>query len=175
MSVQSEEFLAHIGVKGMKWGKRKARDDSGGSNQGEKPKRQPMSRNKKIAIGVGVGLVAAVGTAVVLKSMNKNMKLPISALRNNPSTSAGREIFTASVPKVPTSSGTGLSLGSATRFAGKSVPAPTGRTASSVGRAASSVSRSSASSGPSLSSLNNIINSAPKIVFDSATGQYVTR
>lgn len=185
MSAQSEEFLAHFGVPGMKWGKRKARDDSGGSrsskssssNQnGSAPAKKGLSRNQKVAIGVGVGAVAVVGTALVLRSMNKNMKLPVSALRNNPSTATGQSILSTSLPKAPTPSGTGLSLGSASRFAGKTTPAPAARAATS---AASTARRATSNSGfgnsPSLSSLSNIINSAPQIVFDSATGQYVTR
>lgn len=37
MSDQLEDFLAHYGVKGMKWGRRKARN----SDDGDRPKRTP--------------------------------------------------------------------------------------------------------------------------------------
>lgn len=174
MSVESEAFLAHVGVKGMKWGKRKARDKSSSNQNGSKSPRQPMSRKKKVAIGVGVG-VAAVGTAAVLYSLNKNMKLPVSSLRNNPSTTAGREIFTSSVASSAPTGGSGLSLGSASRFAGKSVPAPKAKLPVTPRINTPELDRQLKKYGPSLSALDNIMKNAPSIVFDSATGQYITR
>jgi hypothetical protein len=60
----SDTTLEHFGVKGMKWGVRK---DRSSKSTGEAPKR--TSRKKKIAIGVGAGMLAtgAVAAGIVLK------------------------------------------------------------------------------------------------------------
>lgn len=58
-------YLAHIGIKGMKWGVRKA-EPSGGSSEGSAPK-QGMSTKKKVAIGAGI-IVGAAATAYLLNS-----------------------------------------------------------------------------------------------------------
>ena len=69
--LEEGETLAHFGVKGMKWGKRKARGsrpassgrprmgnrsvNPGATKSGDgKSEKAPMSRKKKIAIGVGI-------------------------------------------------------------------------------------------------------------------------
>jgi hypothetical protein len=64
------EVLKHFGTKGMRWGVRK---EVGSSNS---PK-APMSRKKKVAIGVGVATVA-VGVAASAYILHKNGKLPLS-------------------------------------------------------------------------------------------------
>lgn len=79
-----DDFLAHYGVKGMKWGKRRAKFDS----TSDKPK---MSRKKKIAIAVGVGAVVAVGTVAAVSIMNgKKSSLPVQSLTTNRSMINGR-------------------------------------------------------------------------------------
>lgn len=66
-----DEFLKHMGVRGMHWGVRKTNDGS--------VSRQKMSKKKKVAIGVGIGAIA-VGAAVGVAFLNKNGNLPISKI-----------------------------------------------------------------------------------------------
>lgn len=105
MEQEVEDFLAHYGVPGMKWGKRRAssndsiggsRPNSGGSDAPLKPK---MSREKKIAIAVGVGATIAIGAAITIAVLNnqKSMSLPIQSLSTNSSMLKGKSnlIFSA--------------------------------------------------------------------------------
>jgi hypothetical protein len=75
-----DDFLAHYGILGMKWGKRRSKSSS------VKPK---MSRGKKIAIGVGV--VVAVGSVVALAVISKNSNMPIRSLTLNKKTNSGKD------------------------------------------------------------------------------------
>lgn len=94
---RTEDFLAHFGVKGMKWGVRRKRETSGGDSGGskaapkEKTQRTPeqiaarKARNKKIAIGVGVGVAvvgAAAATYVLKKHGNERLANVAQAARN---------------------------------------------------------------------------------------------
>lgn len=95
---QTDEFLAHFGVKGMHWGVRHqpqstggggrsgGGSSSGGSSRGGSSNAAPaqrtgLSRNKKIAIGVGAAAVVALGTAAVIYNMKTGGKLPVNALK----------------------------------------------------------------------------------------------
>lgn len=51
MITNSSEFLTHAGVKGMKWGKRKAREasDSSSTNSSKKPSRKERKKAEKQA------------------------------------------------------------------------------------------------------------------------------
>lgn len=70
-------YLAHVGIKGMRWGVRKAEPDaaSAGSNSSTTPttttvgigQKQPLSTKKKVAIGVAI-LAGAAATALILNS-----------------------------------------------------------------------------------------------------------
>jgi hypothetical protein len=149
MSAEVDDFLAHFGVPGMRWGKHKAKvqmydpvyrprskptSKAAKAPSGEQPasaapaQKQKMSRNKKIAIGIGIGAVAAIGAAVVLSSMNKNMDLPIDSLVKSASTSKGKALVAkaAVAPKLaptvaPKSAGLDLGKvgGSAPNILGK--------------------------------------------------------
>lgn len=92
-----DDFLAHYGVKGMSWGKRKARDTggSGGGQNGTAKPKPGMSRKKKIAIGIGIGATVAIGAAVAISVMNnkKANDMAISQIAANVSTMRGKSRF----------------------------------------------------------------------------------
>lgn len=108
MSEPVDDFLMHYGVKGMKWGKRRASDDSGEP----KPK---MSREKKIAIAVGVGATVAIGAAIAYNILSdkpiavpnfpakKVADLPVQTLTTNKTMMAGKAnlIFSAAAMQQP--------------------------------------------------------------------------
>ena len=92
MTQTPEEFLAHYGVKGMKWGRRRSEE----SSSEPKPK---MSREKKIAIAVGVTATVAVGAAVAFGILDKKVNdgagfafgdLPVQTLTTNKTMMAGK-------------------------------------------------------------------------------------
>lgn len=105
MSEPVDDFLMHYGVKGMKWGKRRASDDSGEP----KPK---MSREKKVAIAVGVAATVAIGAAVVFGVMDQKANggagfsfgdLPVQTVTSSKTARAGRAnlIFSAAAMQQP--------------------------------------------------------------------------
>ena len=99
--LEEGETLAHFGVKGMKWGKRKARGsrpassgrprmgnrsvNPGATKSGDgKSETAPMSR-KKIAIGVGIGVGAAaltVGGIYAARALNKSGGINLSDIKS---------------------------------------------------------------------------------------------
>lgn len=97
--IEVDDFLAHYGVPGMRWGKRNARPDerSGGSNRrgGVEQPKPKMSRKKKIAIAVGIGATVAIGAAIAISVMNnKNANnMAISQIASNVSTMRGKSRF----------------------------------------------------------------------------------
>lgn len=105
MSEPVDDFLMHYGVKGMKWGKRRASDDSGEP----KPK---MSREKKVAIAVGVAATVAVGAAIAFGIMDQKANggagfsfgdLPVQTVTSSKTARAGRAnlIFSAAAMQQP--------------------------------------------------------------------------
>lgn len=68
-----DEFLAHFGVKGMRWGQRKNRQTTSG------PKNQGTSKKKKIAFGV-----LAVGSVFAIGYIAKNKGLTLADLQRGP-------------------------------------------------------------------------------------------
>ena len=80
----TDDFLAHYGVKGMKWGQRKARDKTSASTSSDVDSKTAKTsarreKAKKVAIGTGL-LIAAAGTAYVGYTLHKNGSLPTSKL-----------------------------------------------------------------------------------------------
>lgn len=61
-----DEFLEHVGVKGMRWGKRKAEPVKMG------PQKKAMNPATKRKIALGAALVAGAGVAVL--NSNANVK-----------------------------------------------------------------------------------------------------
>ena len=178
-----DDFLAHYGVPGMKWGRRNARkDDSSGSSRPTKAPKTPMSREKKIAIAVGIGAIAAIGAGVAMKSLNKNMDLPVASLASSALAARGKVAAEKiTVPRPPT---IGVKPSSSPRPGGTSLnlgrPAAAQRPSSNSGLNLGAPSRNTSPSyngatSPSLGDLNNLINGGPKIVYDPKTGQYTTR
>lgn len=105
MENEVDTFLAHYGVKGMKWGKRR----SGDAISEPKPK---MSREKKIAIAVGVATTVAVGAAIAFNLMDKKAnggagfsfgEMPVQTLTTNKTMMAGKAnlIFSAAAMQQP--------------------------------------------------------------------------
>ena len=68
----SDAYLEHFGVKGMRWGVRK--DHSAGE-----PK-TPMSKRKKVAVGVSTGLAIATGAALVASTLMSSGSVSTSSL-----------------------------------------------------------------------------------------------
>lgn len=71
--IDEDEVLAHHGVKGMKWGVRKQRADSGGA--GSTKKRKGLSRKQKAAIAGVLGTAAAAGAGHYLHKSGKGKKI----------------------------------------------------------------------------------------------------
>lgn len=105
MSEPVDDFLMHYGVKGMKWGKRQSSDES----SEPKPK---MSREKKIAIAVGVAATVAVGAAIAFGVMDQKAnggagfsfgEMPVQTLTTNKTMMAGKAnlIFSAAAMQQP--------------------------------------------------------------------------
>lgn len=176
----TDEFLAHYGVPGMKWGKRNAesRERVANEKKSSKEKKPGMSREKKVAIALGIGAVAAIGAAVAVKSMNKNLDLPISSMLNSPAVSIGQSMVENRMsqpspsltlrPPAPKRPSASLDLGRPAG-AGRPTPAPTRPTAPRSNPGPTSLGSTS------LGDLSSIINGGPQVTWDSKTGQYVTR
>lgn len=93
MSEQVDDFLAHVGIRGMKWGKRKSKT----SDQADI--KSGMSRKKKVAIAVGTGAAVALGAAITLKVMSKNGKRPLSDIMDKPAVKRGQQTPNRIPPK----------------------------------------------------------------------------
>lgn len=69
MSLTYDDYLAHYGVKGMKWGVRKKRKESTDSEGESSDKPRKILNKKNLAIGAAVvGSVAAVGVGAAIAS-----------------------------------------------------------------------------------------------------------
>lgn len=84
MDEDLDDFLAHYGVKGMKWGVRKARDKTPASTSSDADSKAAKTsarreKAKKVAIGTGL-LIAAAGTAYVGYKLHEGGHLSVSKL-----------------------------------------------------------------------------------------------
>lgn len=77
MTDSAEDFLAHYGIKGMRWGVRKASSDSSGSSSSSKKSMTPGMKQavKNVAVGAGVAAVV-VGAMYASRKINMNVRLP---------------------------------------------------------------------------------------------------
>jgi len=92
-SVEVDDFLAHYGVKGMRWGIRQKNYSEGGSTPAGKSssstststikERRHLSEGQKKALKIGAGVAVVTGAVVVTGILAKNGNLPVSALKNN--------------------------------------------------------------------------------------------
>lgn len=150
--------LMHAGVKGMKWGRRKAVSTVSKSPQSSQ-KNELLKRRAKIAGGVALGAAVAIGSIALMSTLNKKGGMTVSSVASSPSTSAGRDFldlsFGATSRATPSSGGPSLNLGNPSRSSSPSGYPSTG-----------------GSRGPSVSALNDILKNTPNIRFDSSTGQY---
>lgn len=164
--------LEHAGVKGMKWGRRKAVDLSSRSGSNAPKGNSNLKRNLKIAGGVTAGVALAVGAAYLAKGLNDKGGTSVSNLASNPATAAGKSFMdtafgsTAARPSAP-SAPSGLNLpprGTTTTPSAPrpSAPRPTTQTSPS----------GTAGRGPSLDVLSDILGSTPQVRYDPKTGRY---
>lgn len=96
MTNDVDDFLAHYGVKGMRWGVR--RPDSSAEPKGNDASNEAArrARVKKVAITAGVLAVAAGGAYVTYK-LAKDGKLPVKSL-NRASVAAGKKMVEKAAP-----------------------------------------------------------------------------
>ena len=89
-----EDLLIHFGVKGMRWGRRKAAD-SGTSTEGSSTNNEGMSTGKKVAIGAG--LVLGAGAAAYVISKYGGSSVPTTAFA--PQAAASRSVSKITSPE----------------------------------------------------------------------------
>jgi len=87
---ETDAFLAHYGVKGMRWGVRRPISSAEPAGNDAANAAARRARIKKVAISAGVLAVAAGGAYVTYK-LAKDGKLPVKSL-NRASVSAGKKI-----------------------------------------------------------------------------------
>lgn len=149
--------LIHVGVKGMKWGRRKAVKTVSTSSRSSN-----FKRNLKIAGGVTAGVAVAAGSIALVSTLNKKGSTPVSNLASHASTSTGRDwldLSFGSSSSTSRPSSSGLNLGTPSRSSSSSSSSP---------------SRPSTPRGPSLDILSDIMNNGPHVSYDPRTGRYGT-
>src|SRR6478609_6785141 len=87
---ETDAFLAHYGVKGMRWGVRRPISSAEPAGNDAANAAARRARIKKVAISAGVLAVAAGGAYVTYK-LAKDGKLPVKSL-NRASVSAGKKM-----------------------------------------------------------------------------------
>lgn len=164
--------LEHAGVKGMKWGRRKAKDLTSRSSSGSAKGNSNLKRNLKIAGGVTAGVALAVGAAYLAKGLNDKGSTSVSNIASSPATAAGKSFMdtafgsTAPRPSAPRAP-SGLNLPPRGTTTTPSAPRP------AAPRPATQTAPSgSAGRGPSLSALNDILGNTPQVRYDPKTGRY---
>lgn len=91
-TVNTDDFLAHYGVKGMRWGKRKqsAPTRSSSPRQNEAKAKVAKSMGKKVAIIGGTAAVAA-GALFLASQRKSSFDLDFAAVMNDPVARAFKE------------------------------------------------------------------------------------
>jgi len=85
----ADDFLAHYGVKGMRWGVRREGDAAGSST----PSKRGLSEGQKRALKIGAGLAVTAGAALTVSMLIKNGTIPVS--RISAATKAARGVEAA--------------------------------------------------------------------------------
>lgn len=62
-----DDFLAHYGVKGMKWGRRKARNSEAESSDSEQPAKKKMDPATKMFIGQVIRSSALIAATIAVR------------------------------------------------------------------------------------------------------------
>ena len=93
-SAEVDDYLAHYGVKGMRWGIRQKTYSEGGTSAPGKAsstsststprERRHLTEGQKKALKVGAGVAVVAGAVVVTGILAKNGHIPVSTLKNNP-------------------------------------------------------------------------------------------
>lgn len=73
MSFETGDFLAHYGIKGMKWGRRKTSAPSSRSTEKSERRAKTRSKVKKGAV-VTVGVLATVGAVSMSVASSRNQR-----------------------------------------------------------------------------------------------------
>lgn len=88
MIVDEDVYLEHFGVKGMKWGVRREKQETQTTGN-EALKKDNSSRNRKFAAGVAV----VAGTVAVAAILNRRGGIKVSSLGNLSSTTRGQSFL----------------------------------------------------------------------------------
>lgn len=95
-----DDYLAHYGVKGMKWGvKRNSQNGSGGSET-KKP-RKPLDKKKlakRVGVGLAIGATVAIGAAAATHQYKSGVKKTNTAKFRDIST---KSMWDMALPKTP--------------------------------------------------------------------------
>lgn len=90
MSEQVDDFLAHNGVKGMKWGKRKSRTETKDSGSEEQAPRKTYPRLTKKQAVIGASILVGVAIAAVVIANRGDIKATFNGVPDGYET-AGKE------------------------------------------------------------------------------------
>ena len=89
-----DEFLEHFGVRGQKWGVRRAKRNAAREARGEKPTLTGFSPRKELAIGVGIA-AGSVLVANALKRHGTKKAALAAATKQRSSDEATKRLFQA--------------------------------------------------------------------------------
>lgn len=172
LSPELYAYLSHAGVKGMKWGRRKAPEAADPSTHGT-AKTSNFKRNIKIVGGVAAGVAVIAGSAYAVNALNKRGNTSASDAASSPTAAAGKNLLDLAFSagsNAAKSAATGAAVNAATNAANNAA-----NNSLNLGTPSrNSSSPSGFTGGPSLGSLNNILANTPSVTLDPKTGMYKT-